>query len=131
MRSHGVIRRRKFLLPQKFGADFPEGLLRSKILFAHDEHNALHKSKGVVKHEGFQLTVIRSTPERSFQEGPANLHFTFGGIEIAVSGAANHSAGGPLDDGEGAFRFDGSIEESLKDLRLVAVVFRMLLPDPP
>src|SRR5437764_10916014 len=83
----------------------------------------------MVKHEGFQLAVIRSAPERSFQEGPANLHFTFRGIEIAVSGAANHSAGGPLDDGEGAFRFHGAIEVFLKDLRLVAVVFRMLFPN--
>jgi hypothetical protein len=103
--------------------------LRSKILLSDNEENAFNKSKCVPEHKRFQLAVVGAAPESSFQKSPADLHFAFEWIQIAVPGASNDSARFPFDDGKGAFGFDRPVEEFLKDISFIPVAFRMLFPD--
>ena len=61
---------------QKTGANFCQRLLRPKVLFADDEDDAIHKSKGVFEHELLQFAIVGSAPEFALQKRPSHLYLT-------------------------------------------------------
>ena len=89
----------------------------------------MHKSQRVLDHQRFQFTVVRSTPERPFQESPANLYFTLVAIQVPIARTSNDSTRSAINYRKGALGLNRSGEEPLKDFGFVAIIFWMLFPD--
>ena len=110
-------------------ADFFHGFEGPDICLADDEDDGVDELEGVGEHEAFHFAVVVSAPVGTGEEGPADLDFAFGRVEVGVAGGADDFLGFAVDDDEGAAGREGVVEELFEDVFFVAVGDGVLFPD--
>src|SRR5262249_53404701 len=110
-------------------ADLCDRSARAHVVRANQKDDRVHEPERVLEHQALELSVVRPAPMRSGEERPPDLDFAPLGVEAEVARRADHTAIFRVSDEEGAAGFHRLAEEFSEDVRLPAVVRRVLLPD--
>jgi len=105
------------------------GALGAAIVWTDGEDHALHRLESMLKHQPLHLAVVSPAPVGSGQERPADLNDATLRIVAVVARRPDDLSGRSIQRHKRTTGRQGVLEENSERGLLIAIWFRMLLPD--